>query len=357
MEFYSSGNIILTDCDYKILSLLRTVSVEEENKTNNKNDKNEKTRFAVGEIYDITSAKTHNPVTMKDLKEALRPNPEKNEEKDDLNTINENVDNFVTIELVSSTQNNTKKGNKKRNVNLNDNQNKERDQKIPLTKKEKKRLKELKLKQQEQEQKENQKQNEKNNNKKRKEVTQKNITLARWIKEKFAERYGPNLVEHILKETTLDPNLKILTDIDISEDSPQMKCLLKAFQQADEIVQTIHSTSNQGYIISHKIKKQGVTLNSNKKLNTLEKNESKTDDDESKENKEEKEEKEDNEIVIYDEFHPYLFSQFKDRMKDVLVFPSFNEAVDEYYSKMEEQQLELKQKNTENMAQKKIGKC
>lgn len=312
LEFYSSGNIILTDNEYKILSLLRTVSVDEK-------DKNERTRFAVGEIYDISQAKSHAPVTIQDLQKVLRPEEEdsnNNKEKD-------NNDSSIEISIVS----------KKQEI--------QRDQKAPMTKKEKRRLKEMKLKQ-EQKQKEEEQKKQQNQNKKQKERNIKNITLLRCIKEKFSEKYGPALIDHIIKKSNLNPSLKVFTEFDISPESPQMRDLFKAFNEADEIVNSINNNENKGYIISHRIESSNKKKDDNENIVNEDNN-----DNENKENN-------NNENVIYDEFHPYLFSQFENRVNDVITFPTFNEAVDEYYSKLEAQQMELKKKNTENAAQKKL---
>jgi len=315
LEFYSSGNVILTDNEYRILSLLRTVSVDEK-------DTNEKTRFAVGEIYDVTQAKSYAPVTLEDLQKALRPEEESNEDD------KEKEKNESSIEISIT---------KKPEI--------QRDQKAPMTKKEKRRLKEMKLKQAQKEKEEEQKKQQ-TQNKKQKERNVKNITLLRCIKEKFSEKYGPALIDHIIKKSNLNPSLKVFTEFDISPASPQMHSLLKAFNEADEIVNSINNNQNKGYIISHK-------LDQVKNNCIVKKDEKKNEENKENENGNESEnEKTDN--IIYDEFHPYLFKQFEDRADDVIIFPSFNEAVDEYYSKMEAQQMELKKKNTENVAQRKL---
>jgi len=244
---------------------------------------------------------------MKDLQKALRP-----EEEDENNDEKEKEESIINVKVKTS----------KPEV--------QRDQKAPLTKKEKRRLKEMKLKQEQKAKEEEQKKQQQDQNKKQKEKNNKNITLIRCIKEKFSEKYGPSLVEHIVKKSNLNPSLKVFTELDVSPESPQMKSLLKAFNEADEIVNSINKNQNKGYIISHKIENQ--TKNNNK----------------------DNEETENNENIIYDEFHPYLFTQFEGRQDDVITFPSFNEAVDEYYSKLETQQMELKKKHTENAAQKKL---
>ena len=269
----------------------------------------------MGEIYDVTQAISHAPVTLEELQKALRP------EEEDKNKEKEKNESSIEVSVKE----------KKPEV--------QRDQKAPMTKKEKRRLKEMKLKQ-EQKAKEEEQKKQQDNNKKQKERNIKNITLLRCIKEKFSEKYGPSLVDHIIKKSGLNPSLKVFTEFDISPESPQMQNLFKAFNEADEIVNSINTNQNKGYIITHKMGGEGKKNNENTIAN-----EETTD----KEGETEK-----TENIIYDEFHPYLFTQFEERVKDVIIFPSFNEAVDEYYSKLEAQQIELKKKNTENAAQKKL---
>jgi len=267
LEFYSSGNIILTDNEYKILSLLRTVSVDEK-------DKVEKTRFAVGEIYDVTQAKSHTPVTLEDLQKTLRPEEEDSNNNNNSNNKEKDTnESSIEVSVIS----------KKQEV--------QRDQKAPMTKKEKRRLKEMKLKQ-EQKQKEEEQKKQQNQNKKQKDRNVKNITLLRCIKEKFSEKYGPALIDHIIKKSNLNPSLKVFTEFDISPESPQMKNLLKAFNEADDIVNSINNNENKGYIISHKIES---TTDKKKEDNK-------------KENDNENNKENNNDNIIYDEFHPYLFS-------------------------------------------------
>lgn len=54
----------------------------------------------------------------------------------------------------------------------------------------------------------------------------------------------------------------------------------------------------------------------------------------------------------YDEFHPVLFKQFE--KAEVVEFNSFNEAVDTFFSSMEEQKQELKAHQQETQALKKM---
>eukprot|EP00049_Salpingoeca_infusionum_P001269 m.46847 g.46847 ORF g.46847 m.46847 type:complete len:1126 (-) comp10946_c0_seq4:1621-4998(-) len=59
VEFYDRGNIILADCDYQILSLLRVRTDDSD------------VRFAVGERYPLENVKQPSPLTMETLTEAF----------------------------------------------------------------------------------------------------------------------------------------------------------------------------------------------------------------------------------------------------------------------------------------------
>lgn len=54
----------------------------------------------------------------------------------------------------------------------------------------------------------------------------------------------------------------------------------------------------------------------------------------------------------YDEFHPFLYKQFADRKYKE--FPTFDSAVDEFFSAIESQKLELKTRRQEEAALKKL---
>lgn len=48
-------------------------------------------------------------------------------------------------------------------------------------------------------------------------------------------------------------------------------------------------------------------------------------------------------IISYEEFHPILFNKYGDKSSiSYLEFDSFDKAVDEFFSKLESQKLELK---------------
>ncbi|KAI9260165.1 fibronectin-binding protein A N-terminus-domain-containing protein [Sporodiniella umbellata] len=134
--------------------------------------------------------------------------------------------------------------------------------------------------------------------------------------------YGPAMVEHIIMEADLDPNMKVATDFDCSENSPMMQSLLQGFERADEMIVETGSKVPKGYI---------VLLDDPK--------EKKNDTDEEV-------------MEIYDEFHPHLYKQFNKRKYKE--FDTFDKAVDEFFSSIEAQKLELKTRRQEDAAMKKI---
>ena len=58
------------------------------------------------------------------------------------------------------------------------------------------------------------------------------------------------------------------------------------------------------------------------------------------------------EFASFVEFHPYLLRQHEDR--PLLEFGTFDRAIDEFFSKLESQKIELKTVQQEKMAMKKL---
>ncbi|KAF9105541.1 hypothetical protein BGX29_012023 [Mortierella sp. GBA35] len=134
--------------------------------------------------------------------------------------------------------------------------------------------------------------------------------------------YGPALTEHAIVKADLAPNMVISSGFDVSEGSPQLEALFTALQEADRIIEVGGGVDKKGYIIMLKHKKK---------------------------NPDDPDEKE---LVTYDEFHPYLFAQHESQtFKE---FESFDAAVDEFFSAIESQRLEVKKRAQEDHAQKKL---
>ncbi|ORZ14664.1 fibronectin-binding protein A N-terminus-domain-containing protein [Absidia repens] len=138
--------------------------------------------------------------------------------------------------------------------------------------------------------------------------------------------YGPAMTEHIILEAGLNPNTKVATEFDCSDESPALQDLLAAFSKGDEMVASTANKVPNGYIIL---------------LDNAGGDSQRTFDGEEQKN-----------VDIYDEFHPYLYHQHAS--KKYLEYPTFDGAVDEFYSAIEAQKLEMKARNQENAAVKKL---
>ncbi|KAI7865815.1 fibronectin-binding protein A N-terminus-domain-containing protein [Spinellus fusiger] len=131
--------------------------------------------------------------------------------------------------------------------------------------------------------------------------------------------YGPAMIEHIILEAGLNPNIKVATEFDTSQDSPMLKALYASFIKGDEIVASTKSAIPKGYIIL---------------LDDV--------------NETEDEER----MEIYDEFHPYLYKQHESKKHKE--FQLFDSAVDDFFTAIESQKIELKARNQEDAAKKKL---
>ena len=194
VEFYASGNIILTDYNYRILSLLRLVTLqtgtdapastleseqkqskEKQSAKQRKEDETENIRIAVGEIYDEAWSRTFTPITEERLIHVLK--------SDD--SVDEATGNGVP-----------KKHKKKKDSN----------------------------------------------------------NLKKLLKDQLGPDYGPALIEHVL---SLDPSLlsktddfKSLKDDLMDSQSHTFQKVLKALQQADKIISSCRTEIQKGWILA-----------------------------------------------------------------------------------------------------------
>ncbi|ORX62000.1 hypothetical protein DM01DRAFT_1331468 [Hesseltinella vesiculosa] len=136
--------------------------------------------------------------------------------------------------------------------------------------------------------------------------------------------YGPAMIEHIILEAGLNPNLKVATELDMSAESPALDNLLKAFAKGDEMVASSGNKVPKGYIILLDQPKGDLTLDGEDGMA----------------------------LDLYDEFHPYLCHQHANKKYNE--FDTFDAAVDEFYSAIEAQKLEMKARNQELSAMKKL---
>ncbi|KAJ1966343.1 hypothetical protein GGI12_000123, partial [Dipsacomyces acuminosporus] len=135
--------------------------------------------------------------------------------------------------------------------------------------------------------------------------------------------YGPALSEHAILRARLNPTLRVATELDLGPDSPQIDALLEAYKEAYEIVAGLGKGVRSGYITYlQKAGQTGQTEGS----------------DESDE--------------VFDEFHPWLFEQH--RNKPHRAFGSFADAADVFFSNIEAQRLKVKAQQQEMAAAKKL---
>lgn len=126
--------------------------------------------------------------------------------------------------------------------------------------------------------------------------------------------FGPGLLDHVLLKNNFPKNSIINKHIKVPADIHRIFLCL---EEADGIVQEIKKKCD-GYII-HKVEKAG----------------------------------ESQEVITNVEFHPYLFHQFSD--SKYTLYPSFDKAVDHFFSSMEGQKIDLKALQKEKEALKKLA--
>ncbi|KAM8736163.1 ribosome quality control complex subunit NEMF [Acanthopagrus schlegelii] len=132
--------------------------------------------------------------------------------------------------------------------------------------------------------------------------------------------YGATLIEHSLTEAGLSGSVKIDSQADAAQVAPK---ILEALQIAETYMEKTENFSGKGYIIQKSEKKPSLTPG-----------------------------KPSEELLTYDEFHPFLFAQHA--KSPYLEFDSFDKAVDEFFSKMESQKIDMKALHQEKQALKKL---
>uniref|UniRef100_A0AAQ4PCU5 Ribosome quality control complex subunit NEMF n=1 Tax=Gasterosteus aculeatus aculeatus TaxID=481459 RepID=A0AAQ4PCU5_GASAC len=130
--------------------------------------------------------------------------------------------------------------------------------------------------------------------------------------------YGATLIEHSLIEVGLPGSVKVDGQVDAV--APK---ILEALQIAETYMEKTQHFSGKGYIIQKSEKKPSLTPG-----------------------------KAVEELLTYDEFHPFLFAQHA--KSAYLEFDTFDKAVDEFFSKMESQKIDMKALQQEKQALKKL---
>ncbi|XP_047338273.1 ribosome quality control complex subunit NEMF isoform X2 [Impatiens glandulifera] len=153
----------------------------------------------------------------------------------------------------------------------------------------------------------------------------KQATLKAFLGEALG--YGPGLSEHIIMDAGLVPSAKLGKDFKLDDNA--LKILAQAIEKFEDWLEDVisGSTNPEGYIIMQ-------SQSSSKKVNTTSDSGSLG--------------------QIYDEFCPLLLNQFKSR--EFASFGTFDEALDEFYSKIESQRAEQQQKAKEGSAVQKLNK-
>lgn len=132
--------------------------------------------------------------------------------------------------------------------------------------------------------------------------------------------YGGPLIEHCLASVGMSGLYKVDSQTDLTQVSLKV---LEALQMAEEYMQKTANFSGQGFIIQKSEQKPNVCAGDAAE-----------------------------ELLTYEEFHPFLFCQHvKSRYVE---FESFNKAVDEFFSQMESQKLDMRALQQEKQALKKL---
>ncbi|KAM9354693.1 ribosome quality control complex subunit NEMF [Pholidichthys leucotaenia] len=132
--------------------------------------------------------------------------------------------------------------------------------------------------------------------------------------------YGATLIEHSLIEAGLPGSVKVESQADATEVAPK---ILEALQIAETYMEKTANFSGKGYIIQKSEKKPSLAADKSTEA-----------------------------LLTYDEFHPFLFAQHS--TSPYLEFDTFDKAVDEFFSKMESQKIDMKALQQEKQALKKL---
>ncbi|XP_047133052.1 ribosome quality control complex subunit NEMF isoform X1 [Hydra vulgaris] len=130
--------------------------------------------------------------------------------------------------------------------------------------------------------------------------------------------FGPSLLEHCLLEGGFSPSTK-LSQINTS-DKQEISKLYSSLQIGDNILKNISSKEGEGYLIQKKESNANAVG--------------------------------EKDLLIYTEFHPFLYHQHKSL--PFIHFHSFNKCVDEFFSKLESQKIDLKALQQEKAALKRL---
>ncbi|XP_033115879.1 nuclear export mediator factor NEMF-like isoform X2 [Anneissia japonica] len=131
--------------------------------------------------------------------------------------------------------------------------------------------------------------------------------------------YGPAVIDHCLRGQGFPDNVKIGQGVDVNEDLPK---IMEAIREAEKMMQDAGTVKQKGYIIQKK------------------------------ENKPASSGGEEAVILTYSEYHPFLYRQHEHLPH--IVFDTFDQSVDDFYSKIGSQKLDMKALQQERAALKKL---
>lgn len=131
--------------------------------------------------------------------------------------------------------------------------------------------------------------------------------------------YGPAVIEHVLLLVGFPPGVKVSKGIDASSEEDLEK-LSEALQQAEHMVDRALQETSRGFILQKKELRDPASNDF---------------------------------LLTNQEFHPMVFFQM--RGQPIKEFPSFDQAVDEFFSSQESQKIDMKALHQEREAFKKLN--
>jgi hypothetical protein len=143
--------------------------------------------------------------------------------------------------------------------------------------------------------------------------------------------YGPEILDHCIVSSVLIPSTKVRDLLTFDEDLLKIDTLIYELDNSAARLSILLETVNPGYIVV----KDKIISETSKNNNDNGNNE-------------------DIDVKEYIDFIPMIFKQHEN--KEVIEFPTFNIAVDEYFCKIEEQKLNRLAVSLEDTALKKIAK-
>lgn len=175
------------------------------------------------------------------------------------------------------------------------------------------------------------------NKQKKSSKTQNQFTLLKFLNQTLD--YGPDIILHCLTKANIPENSMITEYID---NDANIDRLMDSLSEADLIVNSLMNNINQeGYIFLKKSDKDGDQLNLTPSSNGI------LTSDETFEISNELRER-------YFNCHPILFEQYKNT--PYIKFESYNRAVDEYFSALDQYRVTNQKKNVEKTVNKKLDR-